>query len=128
VGADRLDGLHLEPEPDQPGGHLPAGQPGREVHVIAQPGQRHPHLGPVRWIFGGARDAQTPTGCVVVVADMVQYHLLLRLAGSTSGSPRASTKTHRTGPQTSVPNGRLNRTSPSTMSRMSSAPCRAIRV
>jgi NAD-dependent dihydropyrimidine dehydrogenase PreA subunit len=28
-------------------------------------------------------DAQTPTGCVVVVADILQYRLLLRLAGRT---------------------------------------------
>jgi len=43
-------------------------------------------------IFGGAHDAQTPTGCVVVVADSAAIGLLLRLAGSTPGSPRASTK------------------------------------
>jgi hypothetical protein len=29
-----------------------------------------PPLGGVPWIFGGAHDAQTPTGCVVVVAVM----------------------------------------------------------
>ena len=69
----RVDGLDLEAGRDQPLGQLAAGDVGRQVGVLAQPGQRRPH-------------------------------------------------------QISVPKGRAKRTSPSTMSRMSSAPCRDIRV
>ena len=73
VVAGALDGLDLEPGGDQPLGQRATVDAGRQVGMLAQPGQRGSH-------------------------------------------------------QISVPNGRVKRTSPSTMSRMSSAPCRDIRV
>ena len=68
-----VDGLDLEAGGDQPLGELAAGDVGRQVGVLPQPGQRRAH-------------------------------------------------------QISIPKGSVKRTSPSTMSRMSSAPCRNIRV
>src|SRR5690606_1833626 len=73
VGAGLVDRLDLQPGTDQPRGGLTAGDVGREVGVLAQPGHGDAH-------------------------------------------------------QISIPNAAANLTSPSTMSRMSSMPCRNISV
>jgi hypothetical protein len=90
--------------PDIPLGFDPVGAPGiADSRALRRRGDRVVGLGGVPWIFGGAHDAQTATGGVVVVADTTPVSAPPPPCRTPPGSPCASTKNHGTPPSGSRP-------------------------